>query len=119
MRRIKIIIFSLMPVMLLLLILEITGRVIYPFEPEERAVILAKRDPRISLSYLSINANATTILQDVHGMPSRYLPFLGWLGKPNTSLTTIQTNQLGFRDRNFEPRRPGEYRIVLLGGSTA
>ncbi len=52
-------------------------------------------------------------------MERRYLPFLGYLSKPELTLPTIQTNRLGFRDAAISPRHPGETRILLLGGSTA
>jgi lysophospholipase L1-like esterase len=117
--RTKTIIFSLIPVIVILLILEVTGRIIYPFDIDARAVTKAERDPRIELSYLSQKGKGKEILYDVHRPKEKYLPFLGWLGKPNTQLPTVKTNSLGFRDKPIEPRKPDEFRILLLGGSTA
>lgn len=111
--------FSLFPVLLLLVILEITGRIVYPFDQDKRALIKAERDPHIQLSYVSRNGNGKTIFYDIHRKESRYLPFLGWIGEPNTSLSTIKTNELGFRDKPLLPRQDNEYRILILGGSTA
>lgn len=115
----KTIIFSLIPVTVLLIILEITGRIIYPFDPMERAKIMAERDPRVNLSYLSTNVDALTVLTDIHAKGSRYIPFLGWIGIPNADMATIKTNELGFRDSKIQDRKPNDFRILLLGGSTA
>jgi lysophospholipase L1-like esterase len=52
-------------------------------------------------------------------MDRRYLPFLGYLGKPNNAPPTLRTKELGFRDRAVLPRQPDEFRILVLGGSTA
>ncbi|QBQ55084.1 SGNH/GDSL hydrolase family protein [Nitrosococcus wardiae] len=119
MSRARTITFSLFPVLLLLVILEITGRVIYPFDIDARAMIKAERDPRIRLSYLSRSGDGKSILFDVHRQPQRYIPFLGWIGAPNTDLPTISTNSLGFRDDPIEPRQTDERRVLILGGSTA
>ena len=119
MNKIKTIVFSLLPVLLILIILEITGRIIYPFDPDKRALIKAERDPHVQLSYVSRDGNGKTIYYDIHRKESRYLPFLGWIGEPNTSLSTIKTNELGFRDKPLLPRKDNEYRILILGGSTA
>jgi lysophospholipase L1-like esterase len=118
-RKIKTLVFSLVPLMLLLLVLEITGRIIYPFDVDERAMIKAERDPRLELSYLAGDGDGKEILYDIHRKHSRYLPFLGWIGKANINLPTISTNTLGFRDAPLQPRAGNEYRILLLGGSTA
>ena len=119
MSKIKTVVFSLLPVLLILIILEITGRIIYPFDPDKRALIKAERDPHVQLSYLSRDGNGKTIYYDIHRKESRYLPFLGWIGEPNTNLATIKTNELGFRDKPLLPRKDNEYRILILGGSTA
>ena len=119
MTRLKTAVFSLIPVIVLLLILEIAGRIIYPFDPDKRAMIKAERDPHVQLSYLSDQGEGLNIFYDIHRHESRYLPFLGWLGVPNTALATIRTNELGFRDRSLESDTENEYRIVILGGSTA
>lgn len=119
MSKLKNIVFSILPVMLLLMVLEITGRIIYPFDEDKRAMIKAERDPRLNLSYLSVGGDGKNILFDVHRKQSRYLPFLGWIGKPDIKLPTISTNALGFRDAPLQPRTVNEYRILLLGGSTA
>ena len=116
---VKTVIFSLIPVALLLLVLEITGRIIYPFDPDGRALVKADRDPRISLSYLSGDGRGETILYDIHRKQSRYVPFLGWIGEQNTDLTTIKTNAAGFRDKPIQPRKANERRILITGGSTA
>jgi lysophospholipase L1-like esterase len=117
--KIKTTVFSLLPVFLLLIILEITGRIIYPFDPDKRALIKAERDPHVELSYVAPDGNGMTVFYDIHRKKSRYLPFLGWIGEPNTTLATIRTNELGFRDRPLLPREKNEYRILILGGSTA
>ena len=118
--RTKIVVFSLIPLLVVLGILEVAGRVVYPFDPAGRARIQTRRDPRVSLSYLgSPRASAFGIIEDTYRVEHRYLPFLGWIGVPNTDLPTIKTNQLGFRDRPVEPRKPNEIRILVLGGSTA
>lgn len=117
--KIKTAVFSLIPVLLLLIVLEITGRIIYPFDPDKRALIKAERDPHVQLSYVSTDGNGKTIFYDIHRKKTRYLPFLGWIGEPHTDLPTIKTNELGFRDKSLQPRKHNEYRIVILGGSTA
>jgi lysophospholipase L1-like esterase len=117
--KIKTVVFSLTPVLLLLIILEITGRIIYPFDLDKRALIKTERDPHVELSYVAPDGNGKTIFYDIHRKKSRYLPFLGWIGEPNTNLSTIKTNELGFRDRPLLPREDNEYRILILGGSTA
>ena len=119
MSKLKTAVFSLIPLILLLVVLEITGRIIYPFETDERALIMAERDPRLELSYFGGEHDGKSILYDIHSKQSRYLPFLGWIGKPNIDLPTISTNALGFRDAPLQPRTEGVYRILLLGGSTA
>jgi lysophospholipase L1-like esterase len=117
--KIKTVVFSLFPALLLLIILEITGRIIYPFDPDKRALIKTERDPHVELSYVSSEGNGKTIFYDIHRKKTRYLPFLGWIGEPNTDLSTIKTNELGFRDKPLLPRKDNEYRILILGGSTA
>ena len=119
MSKTKTLVFSLLPVLLLLVVLEITGRIIYPFDPDKRALIKAERDPHVQLSHVSRDGNGKTIFYDIHRNKSRYLPFLGWLGEPNTTLSTIKTNELGFRDKPLLPRKDNEYRILILGGSMA
>lgn len=117
--RTKIVVFSLVPLLVLLCVLEVTGRILYPFDPDGRARIQTKRDPRVKLSYLgSPPVSAFSIIEDTYRVDHRYLPFLGWIGVPNTNLPTLKTNELGFRDRPVEPRKPNELRILLLGGST-
>lgn len=117
--RTKIVVFSLVPLLVLLCVLEVTGRIVYPFDPDGRARIQTKRDPRVKLSYLgSAPVSAFSIIEDTYRVDHRYLPFLGWIGVPNTNLPTLKTNELGFRDRPVEPRKPNELRILLLGGST-
>ena len=119
MSKIKTVVFSLIPALLLIIILEITGRIIYPFDPDKRALIKAERDPHVELSYAGPDGKGKLIFYDIHRKESRYLPFLGWIGEPNTNLATIRTNELGFRDRSLLPREENEYRILILGGSTA
>jgi len=114
----KIVIFSLIPVIILLIILEITGRIIYPFDPAERAKMLAEKDPRRDIPTWE-NASGQAILEDIFGMEKRYLSYLGFLGASNSSKTTFDINETGFRDSAIEPRAPNEYRILLLGGSAA
>lgn len=110
----KTILFSLIPVAILLLILEITGRILYPFDPEKRAAILADRDLRNELSYFDAN-----IIREYHTAKKSYAPFLGWIGAPNTDLPSIRTDRLGFRNDVVEPRRRNEFRILIVGGSSA
>lgn len=118
--RTKVVVFSLVPLLALLCLLEVTGRIVYPFDPDSRARIQAGRDPRAKLSYLGTpQVSAARIIEDTYRVDHRYLPFLGWIGVPNSSLPTLKANELGFRDRPVEPRHPGERRILLLGGSTA
>lgn len=118
--RTKVVVFSLVPLLALLLLLEITGRLVYPFDADSRARIQTDRDPRAKLSYLGTpQVSAARIIEDIYRVDHRYLPFLGWIGVPNSNLPTLKANELGFRDRPVEPRRPGERRILLLGGSTA
>lgn len=118
--RTKVVVFSLVPLLALLLILEIVGRILYPFDPEGRAQVQTNRDPRLTLSYLGTpQVSAASIIHDLYRIDHRYLPFLGWIGQPNLDLPTMKTNELGFRDRPVEPPRPNERRILLLGGSTA
>jgi len=113
------VVFSLVPLIFILVILEIAGRILYPFDPDGRAMVMARRDPRLNLSYFSQGTDAKAILFDMYRMDKRYLPFLGYLGAPNSRLPTISTNALGFRDRAIAPRQPKEFRVLLLGGSTA
>lgn len=117
--RLRTVVFSLIPVTILLIGLEIAGRIVYPFDPDGRATVTANLDSRINLSYFSGNVDGRGIVWDVYRMERRYLPFLGYLGKPGTVLPTLNTNELGFRDRPITPRRPDEFRILILGGSTA
>lgn len=103
----------------LLVILETLGRLLYPLNREARSNREVGRDHRLRLSYLGAGRGARTLLRDLYLMEKRYMPFLGWLGAPNTQLATIETNRQGFRDRAIEPRRGGEYRILITGGSFA
>ena len=118
MNKTRTVIFSLIPVMILLLILEITGRIIYPFDQAERASMLAKKDPRRDIPTWE-GASGQVILEDIFGMEKRYLSYLGFLGAPHSKKTTFEINKTGFRDSDIEPRTPNEYRILLLGGSAA
>jgi hypothetical protein len=118
MTKTRIVIFSLIPVIILLLILEITGRIIYPFDQAERAGILAEKDPRRDIPTWE-NASGQVILEDIFGMEKRYLSYLGFLGAPNSKKTTFEINENGFRDSAIKPRAPNEYRILILGGSAA
>lgn len=117
--KLRTVIFSLVPLVFVLVVLEIAGRILYPFDPDGRAMIMTQRDSRLGLSYLSEAADAKAILFDVHRMGKRYIPFLGYLGTPNSKLPTIRTNELGFRDNAITPRQPKEFRVLILGGSTA
>ena len=117
--KLKTLAFSLVPATLLLLALEVAGRLLYPFDEDKRAMIKAERDPRVTLSYFDRGPGAKAIIWDVNRMERRYLPFLGFLSKPGLELPTLRTNQLGFRDEPLSPRQPGEVRVLLLGGSTS
>jgi lysophospholipase L1-like esterase len=118
MTRTRIVVFSLIPVIILLVILEITGRIIYPFDQSERGKMLAEKDPRRDFSTWE-NASGQVILEDIFGREKRYLSYLGFLGAPNSRKTTFDINETGFRDSAVEPRVPNEYRILILGGSAA
>ena len=118
MTRTRTIVYSLIPVIILLLILEITGRIIYPFDQTERARMLAEKDPRRNIPTWE-GASGQVILEDIFGMEKRYLSYLGFLGAPNSKKTTFEINKTGFRDSAIEPRIPDEYRILVLGGSAA
>ncbi len=113
----RILLFGLIPVIVLLLVLEMVGRYIYPFDLDGRARIVAERDPRRNAPFEG--ASSEVILGDIFSMKKRYLSFLGFLGAPGTRKATFTINNLGFRDRPVKPRTPGEYRILLLGGSAA
>ncbi len=117
--KVRSVAFSLIPVMIVLLMLEVIGRVIYPFDADARAEIKAERDSRLQLSYLSATGHGKEILTDIHRQAQHYVPFLGWIGQPNMTLPTLHTNDLGFRDAPIEPRRSNERRVLVLGGSTA
>ena len=117
--RLKIVVFSLIPVTLLLIVLEVAGRLLYPFDEDKRAMVMAERDPRSTLSFFDQEPGAQRIIWDFNRMPRRYVAFLGFLGQPDTRLPTLRTNQLGFRDEPLSPRRPGEVRVLVLGGSTS
>jgi lysophospholipase L1-like esterase len=117
--KLRTVAFSLIPVAFLLLILEIAGRLLYPFDEDKLAMVRARHDPRVTLSHFDRGPGAQTILWDVYRMERRYVAFLGFLGKPHTNLPTLRTNQLGFRDEPLSPRQPGEVRVLLLGGSTS
>lgn len=116
MTKTRIAVFSLIPVIILLLVLEISGRIIYPFDQAERARILAEKDPRRDIPTWE-NASGQVIIEDIFGMEKRYLSYLGFLGTPNSRKTTFEINEIGFRDSAIEPRAPNEYRILILGGS--
>ena len=118
MTKTRIVIFSMIPVIILLLMLEITGRIIYPFDQTERGKLLAEKDPRRDIPTWE-NASGQVILEDIFGMEKRYLSYLGFLGAPNSKKTTFEINETGFRDSDVEPRAPNEYRILVLGGSAA
>jgi len=113
------VLFSLVPLIFVLVVLEIAGRILYPFDADGRAMVMTQRDARLKLSYFSEAADARAILFDMYRMDKRYLPFLGYLGVPNSKLPTIRTNALGFRDKAIAPRQTKEFRVLLLGGSTA
>ena len=120
--RARTVVFSLIPVAILLAILEIAGRILYPFDADGRAMVTARLDKKTSLPYFHGDApgvDGRAIMWDVYRMDRRYLPFLGYLGKPGTTLPTLATNPLGFRDRPITPRQPDEFRILVLGGSVA
>ena len=110
--------FSLAPLGFVLIVLEIAGRVLYPFDTDARARIQAERDPRATLSHFSGEVDGKAILYDINRARKRYVPFLGFMLAPNQQLPTLASNALGFRDGPVEPRRDGEYRVLLLGGST-
>ena len=118
MTKTRTVIFTLIPVIILLLVLEITGRIIYPFDQADRGRNLAKKDPRRDIPTWE-NASGQVILEDIFGMDKRYLSYLGFLGAPNSKKTTFEINEIGFRDSAIEPRVPNEYRILMLGGSAA
>lgn len=105
--------------LVLLVLLEGLGRLLYPLNREARSKREAGRDHRLGLSYLGSAKGSRTLLCDLYMLEKRYLPFIGWLGAPNTRLATIQTNDLGFRDDKIKPRSDGEYRILITGGSFA
>ena len=92
MTKTKTVIFSLIPVIILLLILEITGRIIYPFDQAERGRLLAEKDPRRDIPTWE-NASGQVILEDIFGMEKRYLSYLGFLGAPNSKKTTFEINE--------------------------
>ena len=117
--KLKTLVFSLVPVTLLLIVLEIAGRLLYPFDEDKQAMMKAERDPRVTLSYFDAGPGAKAILWDVNRMERRYLAYLGFLSKPGLNLPTLRTNQLGFRDEPLAPRQPGEVRVLLLGGSAS
>ena len=117
--KLKTVVFSLIPVTIVLLGLEIAGRLLYPFDEDKRAMVITERDPRVALSYFDSGPGAKAILWDVNRMERRYVSFLGFVGKPDTSLPTLRTNQLGFRDEPLAPRQAGEVRVLVLGGSTS
>ena len=110
----KKILFSLIPVIILLLILEVAGRIVYPFGAEQRADIKVQRDNRKDMPHVDHQ-----VLHDIHAKKQKYLPFLGWIGWPNYRSETIQINEMGLRDGPIEPRKPGEYRVMVTGGSAA
>jgi len=105
--------------LVLLALLEILGRILYPLTREARAAREATRDHRVGLSYLGGDLGAYTVLRDIYLLEKRYLPFLGWLGAPNIRLATIETNAMGFRDGAVQARAEGEYRVLITGGSFA
>jgi lysophospholipase L1-like esterase len=117
--KLKVLAFSLIPVGLLLLVLEIAGRLLYPFDDDKLAMTRSRHDARVTLPHFNRGPGAQSILWDVIRMERRYVAFLGYLGKPNTNLPTLRTNQLGFRDEPLSPRQPGEIRVLVLGGSTS
>lgn len=119
MSKTKTFIFSMIPLTFLLLILEIVGRLLYPFDVWQRAELVAARDPRVTLPYLSGDASTKAILKDIHGMIKNYVPFLGWIGGPDLKLETIHNNDMGLRDDPIDPRKANEIRILVLGGSSA
>jgi lysophospholipase L1-like esterase len=119
MTRTKTLIFSLIPLLLILLVLEVVGRAVYPFDAEGRARVMAERDARRDIAPFSKYPNGQVILEDIYGMDKRYLTYLGWVGAPNTVQETVRTNALGFRDDPVDKRVPGETRILVLGGSAA
>jgi hypothetical protein len=106
-------------VLALLVCVEILGRILYPLTREALSKRESARDHRRGLSYLGAGGDAQTLLRDFYLMEKRYLQFLGWLGAPNTRLSTVETNAQGFRDRAIEPRKESEYRILITGGSFA
>jgi hypothetical protein len=110
----KTIIFSLIPVFILLVILEVVGRIIYPLDQDKRAAVIAERDPRTELSYFDPD-----VMREYHAARRSYITFLGWIGAPGTDLPSIKTDAHGFRGRPVEPRRDNEYRILIVGGSSA
>jgi hypothetical protein len=103
----------------LLIFLELLGRILYPLTREARSKRESGRDFRRALSYLGADGATQTLIRDLYLMEKRYLQFLGWLSAPNIRLSTVETNALGFRDRAIEPRKEGEYRILITGGSFA
>ena len=106
-------------VLALLASVEILGRILYPLNRWARSKREAGRDYRRGLSYLGPGGDADTLLRDVYLLEKRYVQFVGWLGAPNTRLSTVDTNAQGFRDRAIESRKEGEYRILITGGSLA
>lgn len=68
MSRFKTLTFGLIPVLVLLLILEVIGRIVYPIDREKRARIKAARNPRAQMSYLSNGVSAEGILTDIRRM---------------------------------------------------
>ena len=96
----KLIIFSILPVVLLLVSAEVAVR------------LLSLDQPAIFAGTPSVGPNSH-IKADLE---------LGWSLRPDNSSTdkgmTMTTNSLGLRSPEVHPKQPGEFRILSLGEST-
>lgn len=108
---IKLIIFSLIPVMLIVLVGEIATRVKYYLSTKEISFLLTPVYSRFKKTGIRQNTHYSKLYK-THSV-SRNCEKMNW-----EKVITYTINKEGMRGEDFEPIKPsGVFRIVMLGGS--
>lgn len=109
----KTIVLLAVQVVVLVLLAEVAARLIFPDFANDR-VFMERAFSRL--------LNSDVVFEPIN---DNFSEKFGFMLSPNTEITqtseeyiyTVRTNSHGFRTKEIEPRRDGEYRIMLLGDS--
>ena len=101
--------------------MKIHKRVIFSLIPVLVMVLAAEGLLRLGKAPLAPQYTSIPLPYEYAGI-SRFDDELFWTTKPNIDVTfegmRVRTNSLGFRGPEIEAKKPGEYRILSLGEST-